>query len=338
MTRPANNTNPSAKPSLLAARFARARAAARSVLLPATLALAVLGCEEKKAPPPPPPPPAPPPPPPPISFQSLTQEMKVDARVQVASGLAVSDESFARAALELTNAIAKGDADALSKKISPRAAAVLAELKGNEQWAKSTKGLEAVRIVTLGTPTASADPAAALTAAFNSEDRQILENYTAALTRGLSPEEQVLRKSMLQKQFRERAQALAAQGQTEEASRVEAAALAVTQIEQLISMSATGFNANAEQAMLLALQDQKGAYLWGWQASRIGDGWQFDLAPARDEVRPRASQFDGIGMAGFAPPPPSNLPTISPPAAPGSSPPSNPAPPSGGGGGSGGGG
>jgi len=225
--------------------------------------------------------------------------MKVDARVQVASDVSISDESFARAALQLTDAIAKGDADKLTKLISPRAAAVLGELKSTDQWAPATKSLEAVRIITIGTPTSGPSPSTAL-AALSSEDRQTLEQYANALTRGLPPEEQIRQKAMIQRSFRERAQALAAQGQTEEASRVEAAALAVANIESLVAASAVSFNPDAQQAMLLAIQDPTGAYLWGWQASKIGDTWQFDLAPARAATRSRAALFDGLGMSGFS--------------------------------------
>lgn len=124
-----------------------------------TLAAAALltggmsGC--KKEAPPPPPPVAPPPPPPPstIKLDDLSQEMRVDARVQFSTDVAELQEDQAdmgRAIIKLADAFAKGDAGATRALLTRRAQALLEELEQTGGWSEATAKIEAVRVVYIG--------------------------------------------------------------------------------------------------------------------------------------------------------------------------------------------
>ena len=67
------------------------------IVLAATVALGVAGCEKKKKAPPPPPPPPPPKVelPKPVDIQAVLQEMKSDARVKFVEEQAPADRSLA---------------------------------------------------------------------------------------------------------------------------------------------------------------------------------------------------------------------------------------------------
>lgn len=48
----------------------------------------------------------------------------------------------------------------------------------------------------------------------------------------------------------------------------------------------------------LAIQGKDGAYLLAWDAKRDGDKWTFTNAPSQADVKPRASDFDGVTISG----------------------------------------
>src|SRR5262245_35022741 len=98
-------------------RNSRRARAALAILLAATCALGLDACSKPKPKPPPPTPQAPPPPPPPtvISFDSISQEMKADSRVQFAADLKVVDEQLVRDVIGLSDAIARGDSSRMTR-------------------------------------------------------------------------------------------------------------------------------------------------------------------------------------------------------------------------------
>jgi hypothetical protein len=97
--------------------------------------------------------------------------------------------------------------------------------------------------------------------------------------------------------------------ETAKAAGVPAAQLAMmeTMIKQLAQPAEPASDGAAPAApvggtgtgLLIALQDAKGAYLTGWQATLVGETWTFSGAPSTPESRARSIAFDGIGPAGF---------------------------------------
>jgi len=77
------------------------------------------------------------------------QAMRPDARVQFPQNVAPLDEAFARAAISLANAFAKGDASALGGMLAPDAKRTLDLLTASGQWEEEVSTIEAVRIVNL---------------------------------------------------------------------------------------------------------------------------------------------------------------------------------------------
>ena len=161
MTRPDGLTG---RPSPLLARLSRATLTA--LLLTGTAAALALpgatlaGCEKKKPPPAPPPPPPPAPKAPdPVDVGPILQSIRPDARVQFPQSHAPLDESFARAAITLADALAKGDADKLSAMLTADARILLDQLTGTGEWEDSTANIEAVRVVGVTETPGGFDPA-----------------------------------------------------------------------------------------------------------------------------------------------------------------------------------
>lgn len=124
------------------------------IALPLVALLALPACEEKKPPAPPPPPPPPPkveapPPPKPVDIATVLQQARADARVQFPKDHAPVDRTLAEAVIQLASALAKGDEKALAPLLAPGAKSVLESLTKSGDWARGTKGIEAVRIVSL---------------------------------------------------------------------------------------------------------------------------------------------------------------------------------------------
>lgn len=263
------------------------------------------GCS-KPPPPPPPPAPAPPPPPPPnIKLQDVSQEMHVDARVQVAPDMEVGpdDRDLAAAVLKLADAVATGNSDEIAPLLTRGARDVLDTLKTDGGWESGTAKIEAVRIVAVqpGVNFSSASAGPAPGAAVGGVVSTMLSNL---------PEDQ--RKAV------QEAMGKLSDDPSALLANVDAAIAKMKEMgvsDQLIAQMQEGKNQLADAAknlaaapapetvvgtgILLAVQDPKGAYLMGWQAEKVGGQWVFDNAPSTGDERPRASAFDGIGEAGF---------------------------------------
>ncbi len=276
----------------------------------ALLVVSVLtGCPK---PPPPEEPPPPPPPPPPapteVSLPDLLQQMRADPRVQFAGDVVIFDESFARAVVDIADAVARGDDSKLSRLLDQRAGTQLASLVDDGSWAESTQPIEAVRIVYAGPYDGGAiagGAAASMSAAMSQMMEVIRQGLDAGGGEGvfeyisrqmagqISPEqiEEARRKyeeysNLKPDEFVKKLQEEMAKvaGSMPEMPAVDPSALA---------------GGSATHGVLLAVQDARGAYLLGWGASQAGDHWVFSNAPAAEGERPRASAWDGIGLMGF---------------------------------------
>lgn len=285
MTHPANDTT----------RPVRAWQPAAGAL---ALTLGLGACDKPKPPPAPPPPPPPAPrveAPPPVSFEGLAQELRIDARVQLEQGLIATDEGLARATLRVADAIAKGDAKALRAVLSQRAGDALGTLESSDLWAPATKGIEAVRVLSVAQPPANlvagSDPE--LTPADAGDLTKLtaymLDRFPAATHEKLKP----LLEEAAQK-------ALADGGGATNPAELKARILAALAAQGFApKRDLKVFSASATHAVLMAVQDSGGAYLTGWQATKNGDSWVFDGVATISEVRPRAASWTGIGSAAF---------------------------------------
>ncbi len=238
------------------------------------------GCKEKAPPPAPPPPPPPAPAPPPeISFSSIFNELKVDARVEARDGLGVTDEGFARSAARLADALARGDADKFGALLTRSGQRVLAELKSNGGWASETGAIERVRIVYASNPGAMSDM---------ERDQAI-----AAI------------EAVNERRLRERFEGLRSIGEKEEdANRIvnglrEELVADVARLRTR-SASATFGDNKPEMVLLLAYQTPAGAQVMGWTGARAGDGWVFNQARTVATSYPNVGDFDTMGMLAFS--------------------------------------
>ncbi|MBL0871607.1 MAG: hypothetical protein IBJ18_13625 [Phycisphaerales bacterium] len=207
----------------------------------------------------------------------MLTEIKSDARVSAAESLAITDESFARAACELADALARGDEAKLSTLLNRRALGVVQELKAAGTWTQSTKGLEAVRIVYASAP-------ASLT---EIEKQQAME---------MSLKANVAASNRLFEQYIARG-----------IERADARAMADDQLKKmnqtvLAQMVESGSSLMdvPEMVCLTAVQDGSGSILLGWSASRAGGKWTFSNSSTTPIVRAKANDWDDIGMLGFS--------------------------------------
>jgi hypothetical protein len=73
-------------------------------------------------------------------------------------------------------------------------------------------------------------------------------------------------------------------------------------IEQVRIIAVSGTTeAHPETSLIgMAVQDQDGAYLLAWNGKRNGESWLFTNAPCQADIKPRASDFDGVSIEGGA--------------------------------------
>ncbi len=267
----------------MTSRNLRQRLTASALLLTLLtgVALGLSAC--KKAPPPPPPPPPPkqlpPPPPPKVDFEALGRELKVDPRVSASAALDVNDVAFAKAALNLADALVRGDNVKASSLMARRAKGVLDELVSTGAWGQQTKGLESVRIVYADAPrgTGGMERDAAVEQIMKDAEKEI-ERYRKGLERKGYSVEDIQR---LTEDFAERT--------LKSAAALKFAGTADTLGEDRPSM-----------VLLIAVQDPSGSYLLGWAGIKTGETWAFNNASTLSLTRARASDWDGIGMLGFS--------------------------------------
>lgn len=287
----------------------------------ACLAAVMLSPGCSKPPPPPPPAPAPTPPPPPpaeVQLETLAQDLKVDPRVQFASGVHVTEDriELGRAVVKLADALAKGDAKAMRPLLEKRAQAVLDELDSTGGWTEATQGIEAVRVLLIqdgldlsSAPQAPKDTSGELFTKLRAEVRTALKDVPEAQQ---SLVFQALAKALVDVRGNPTPEGIEGvfTGLAETAKSAGVSEDILAQLDAMKATQSAAFAAAQASAapaiptgsstgVLVAVQDSKGAYLLGWGAVNAGNEWVFVNAPATAEIRPRASLFDGIGSAGF---------------------------------------
>jgi hypothetical protein len=290
-------------------------------------AAAISGCGEEPPPPPPPkkePPPPPPPPPPEISIPALLQDMKADARVSFADTVTITDEPLARAVISLADGFARGDGPKLKGVLDDGAQYVLSSLDASGEWANSTAGIEAVRVVYVGdageakADSAAEDPLRDLGPTAMGDFMRTLDSdpeLQKAVTTAIFSFEwaELMKKEEKLKGAKEVwgrvVEKLKAQGF--DSAKIEKLEKAVDAIDQktadaLFELGEKGRNNSAplvgvtfDRVVVLAMQDAKGAYLLGWGVGDSSGNVRFSSAATAGVTKPRASDFDNIGTAAF---------------------------------------
>lgn len=246
---------------------------------PLALACLIVGCEKKQPPPPLPPPPPPPPPPTVFEMKDILADLKVDARVQTAPDVGVTDNTFVRAVAKLADAIVTGDVTKVEPMLTRRAKEALGLVKANDGWTKATRNIELIRIVYAAAPQTLSDI----------EREQAIATMGAEFGNGVK-----LRESTWSRNGYTRLEIT----RFEEAAR-EVFMKELTKLNSKAAIDAA-IDGRPEFVVLMAIQDPTGSYLLGWGGVRDGDGWLFNNAATTPIEKSRASDWDGIGMFGFS--------------------------------------
>jgi hypothetical protein len=252
---------------------------------------------------------APPPPPPePVSFDDLIaaldseREEPIDARVQFSESVEIIDEDFARGMILLADAVARGDDEAMGGMLTLPAQEVLETLLMDGRWEEGVEGIEAVRVVYAGPYTGEviAQAASALGAEGLEGFEDLIKEMGGAIAEMMGDAIENMSPEELQK-MRDEA---AAVGATEEE---------LKQLDDFIAKVEAGETPElpditdedmaqvfgGDHGILLAIQEPNASYLLGWAGQDAGGDWLFTNVPSTGEIRSRASEWDGIGDAGF---------------------------------------
>jgi hypothetical protein len=244
-----------------------------------------------------------------IDGLNVGRETPIDARVQIADGVSVTDEAFARSAVLLADALARGDDEALTGMLTRPAVEDL-DLVLDHGWDEATEDIEAVRIVYAGPfEGAIVSQAAEQLAAAGLEDAQaqmkeMMEKMGDAMGEGMGDMlkqamEQV--KNMTPEELQKMRDEAAAAGATEEQlAQMDAGIKALQEGGEIPDLTAQmGAALGGDNGVLLAIQEPNASYVLGWAGQSAGGDWLFTNVPSTGEVRARASEWDGVGAAGF---------------------------------------
>ncbi len=301
--------NPLSPPSPSSRKHSLLRLPLAITLAAGLLATAALsGCGEEPPPPPPPkkaPPPPPPPPPPEISIQALLQDAKADARVTFADNVKFTDENLARAVIALADGFARGDASKLKTVLDKGAVNVLNTLDASGEWAESTAGIEAVRVVYVGdagdafTPELDINAIGAKLMAGPVADalKEVPADKMPAVIEAL----RTLGTDATPETVGNIAKSLEDAGLDAALAKKiqDAATSASSAIAESMGAENAGAGMHFSRVVVIAVQDDKGAFLLGWGIGDQSEAVHFGNAPTAGVTKRRASDFDSIGLAAF---------------------------------------
>jgi hypothetical protein len=236
--------------------------------------------------------------------------MKADPRVQFAPDVQLTDEEVARAIISLADALARGDAGAVSGLVSKSARPTIEAINDLGGF---TSDVEAVRVVFVGKTSeieGFKPPMEAVEQLFSGDQAaidQINKNLTPDVVERLGVLASVLAFSggefdvtlITPPMDADKLAKLREKWETLKSDPVKAATL------EQIAGALTG-NApipglkNAEYIALLAVQTPSGVDLTGWGLEKAFGKWTFNNASTDGSVRQSASEWDGVGMAGFS--------------------------------------
>jgi hypothetical protein len=296
----ANRTN-------LIRRFARPTALA--LVAGSMIALASCGKKEEPVVEAPPPPPPPPPAAVNVSFDTISQDMKADSRVQFAADLAVTDENIAKSVVKLADAVAKGDAGQLRSLVNQGTKKVISDLENNGLWTQQMNGIEAVRVVYAAPYDAEANKITMdallkkiiavrntndLPAGVTADMRFTIGRLVgAAMTtgEGAPKTDEDVKKFLDGVESGETIDKFLGDSQYDDSRKL---------IEAMLqdALNASPYP-NGKFLVILAVQDKDGATLSGWGAEEAFGGLEFNIGNTVQTVKPNAASFDGVGLNGF---------------------------------------
>jgi hypothetical protein len=236
--------------------------------------------------------------------------MSADPRVQFAPDVQLSDEEVARAVISLADALARGDSGAVSGLVSKSARPTIEAISDLGGFSSD---VEAVRVVFIGKTSeieGFKPPMEAVEQLFSGDQAaidQINKNLTPdvvarlgtlasviAFTGGkfdaalLTPPMDADKLAKLREQWE------ALKSDPVKAMTLEQIAGALTGNAPIPGLK------NAEYVALLAVQTPSGVDLTGWGIEKAFGKWTFNNASTDGSVRQSASEWDGVGMAGFS--------------------------------------
>lgn len=295
--------------------WSNVKRSAMVLVLCSTGAFGLSACGKKKEPPPPPPPPKDPgpPAPPPVSFDSISQDLKADPRVQFAPDLKLEDEELARGIVGLADALARGDASALAR-LTPRHAGPVIEQIQNEGGFAGKFQPEAVRVVFIGKndetsgfkmtmddilKNFSAD-AAEFERANQKIPEDVARRIAAVMVQTLNMEAKDFDFSIFFPPMTE-AKATKLREAYEKIRDDPSKSAALEQIQAILAggTAVPGLK-DSTYMTLLAVQTPEGVELTGWGAEKAFGKWTFTPASTTSEEKKSASEWDGVGLAGFS--------------------------------------
>lgn len=274
--------------------------------------LLMSGCKKEEPPPPPPPPPLPPPPAPEnVDMRSIAATLKLDPRVQLSDQLLTTSDSLAKAALELANALAKGDDKAFAAALDPAGKELVRDLVASEEWADSTKRIEGVRLVRLSAggdagfamaaPTQSGIPEEGRQAVFDMVMGSLPQEAKDALRDQLGREPTAADLAAIIEPARQQFEQLKTEGKLPApvAAQIEEQFKSFEELSKSSGAAAAPIadNSGGEGAhtLLLAIQQPGVAIAQSWIAVPVGDRWVFKASSAQlPPNQRRASDFDKL--------------------------------------------
>jgi hypothetical protein len=295
-------------------RVTRALRTALILALCASSALSLEACGKKKPPPPPAPvvKPPPPPQPPPVSFDTISQELKADARVQFAPDLKLEDQDVAKAVISLADALARGDSNAVTALVSRPAKPVVDTISAMGGFGDS---VEAARVVFVtkndeqnGFKTSLDD----VNRMFSGEEEAVKEadrKITADVAKQIGS---LMAMAFIAdagekpdfSQFTPPMTAEKLQKFKEQWEKLRADASKAALVEQIAALLAGSSMVpglkDAEYLTLIAVQTPQGTELTGWGLEKAFGKWMFHPASTDGQVKKSAAEWDGVGLSGFS--------------------------------------
>lgn len=294
--------------------WSKSARAAAVLLICAAGVVGLDGCGKKKTPPPPAPPPKQPPPPEPVpvSFDSISQDMKADARVQFAPDLKLEDEDLARSVVKLADALAKGDTDTISQMTTKATRPVLDEMNSMGAFSGSHE-TEAVRVVFIGKNDETSGFKMTLddvTKGFSGDKEQIAQSETkipddlwkqigALIGAGMATDDKLDLTIFDPPMTAEKAGKIS---EAWEKLKGDSSKTAIVEQIQAILQSATSVPGlkDAEYMALIAVQTPKGVELTGWGIEKAFGKWTFSPASTDAKEKKSVAEWDDVGLAGFS--------------------------------------
>jgi len=234
----------------------------------------------------------------------MAQQMGIDARVQIAEGVQVFDEDFARSLLTFADAFARGDDGVLRDSMDSSGREIMDMLAAD--WSQETESIEAVRLVAAAAPAQgdgggdfSEQIAQEITAdAIRDMMLQVIDSESGSLDfEGVPPEmmEQVTAQMAPLRENPEQARQAINQ-MYESGMFATIAEQARTAAEEMAGSLNMDFAAAGEPDVSIAIQQPGAAFLVNFMVVPSGGSYIYVPTAGNDAVLTRASEWDDMEL------------------------------------------